>query len=125
MASTDRHGVDEAAGVEQAPALPIPLTPPEQWAGPHDDLPTVQEVVAGLGLQYLGSVDAEPPPVVPLPLLEKIRQWDREWASAGARRQEFLELAVSLAGIDTERFAPTVNIDSGVILLAPREDGAA
>lgn len=113
------------AGADQAPALPIPLTPPEQWANPHDNLPTVQEVVEGMGFQFLGSVDAPTPLIVPPPLLEKIQHWDREWAAAGARRQEYLELAVAVLGIDTARLAPTVAIDTGVVTVTPREAPAS
>lgn len=117
-----RPGADAPAPDVLGEAVsPIPLTPPEQWSGPHDDLPTVQEVVEGMGLQLLGAVDAPTPPVVPAPVLAKIRHWDVEWAAAGARRQEYLELAVELLGIDTARFSPTVNIDTGVVALVLRE----
>ena len=111
----------ESAGADQAPAAPISLTSHEQWSGPHDDLPTVQEVVEGMGFQLLGSVDADAPQIVPPALLAKIRHWDVEWATAGARRQEYLELAVELLGIDTVQYSPTVNIDTGVIMLTRRE----
>lgn len=74
-----------------------------------------------MGFQLLGSVDAPEPLIVPAAILAKIQHWDRERAAVDARRQEYLELAVSVLDIDTVKFAPTVNIDTGVVTLVPRE----
>lgn len=74
-----------------------------------------------MGLHLLGSVDAATPPMVPAAILAKIRHWDAEWAAAGVRRQEYLDLAVEVLGIDTVHYAATINIDTGVVTLASRE----
>lgn len=96
----------------------------EQWSVPADDLPTVQDVIESAGLTYLGSVDAPdvgpPQLLVPVPIFKRIQQYDREAGAALARRQEFMDTAVEMLGIDTVTYYPVINFDTGVITLTPR-----
>lgn len=125
--SKSKHGtggVQSGALVAPEPpsATPITLTPEERWSNP-DDMPTVDEVVSGMGLQLLGPVDApDPMPlVVPGPLFVKIQAADREMAAVAARRQELMELAIDLLGIDRAIARAVIDLDTGVVTLSPHE----
>lgn len=96
------------------------LSDDEQWS-PGDPLPTTQEIVEGLGLEYRGLIEAAPPLMVPPPLFAKIQAWDREQAAAGARKQELMEIAIDLLGVDRVAYYPVIDLDSGVVTLTPRE----
>lgn len=107
---------------ESPTATPIVLSHEEQWSIP-DEMQTVEEVVNGMGLQLLGSVDAPSPVplVVAAPLFAKIQHADREMAVVAARRQELMELAIDLLGVDRALHRAVIDLDTGVVTLAPHE----
>ena len=108
---------------------PVVLDVSERWsAEPADDLPSVQDVLESAGLQYLETVDAPdvapamPTYVVPVPIFRHIQRYDREAAALLARRQEHMDLAVEMLGIDTVTYHPIIDLDTGVVTLTPRSE---
>lgn len=128
--SKSKHGIGAgdsgAIAPESSSVTPIALSDAEQWSN-TDDMPTVEDVVSRMGLQYLGAVDApDPAPlVVPLPLFVKIQAADREMAVIAARRQELMELAIDLLGVDRVIHQAVIDLDTGTVTLTSNEGTAS
>lgn len=109
---------DERAG-------PIALDAEEFWsAPPSDDMPTVEDVVSGLGLEYRGAIDAPSPLLLPDAVLSRLRRADQEMARLRSEIDMALGIGLDLLAVDRTAYDVSVDLDAGRVTLTPRTESA-